>query len=154
MLCHINTNFTLVTEEIARQIIDIGVDHMIISLWAASEKTYSETHPNQPKNKFQQIIDVIKFIQSYKNKVPYANITFLPFRKNPESNINEMVVSFIVEIEIQSKNISRSSGSTRANWVSNSVLSQGEWYKISVSESGVYKIDYNLLNSDIFRIKQ
>ncbi len=82
MICHINTNFTLVTEEIARQIIEIGVDHIIISLWAASEKTYKETHPGLPDSKFQKIIDVIKYIQSHKNKAPYVKLYNVMFTHN------------------------------------------------------------------------
>jgi Peptidase family C25 len=39
------------------------------------------------------------------------------------------------------------SGLTQRNYTANSVLSSGAWYKLSVSDPGIYKIDIPLLNS-------
>ena len=38
-------------------------------------------------------------------------------------------------------------GVTQRTYLSNSVLSSGNWYKISVKDAGVYKIDIPFLNS-------
>lgn len=62
MACHINTNFTLVTHEMAEQLVAVGVDHFIISLWAATPETYVACHPNKTEKAFEDILDVIRHL--------------------------------------------------------------------------------------------
>ncbi|MDD5236070.1 MAG: radical SAM protein, partial [Candidatus Omnitrophica bacterium] len=46
-ICYVNTNFTLINREIAKKIIDLGIEHLTVSTWAASPGTYALTHPNK-----------------------------------------------------------------------------------------------------------
>ncbi|MGB9748650.1 MAG: radical SAM protein [Candidatus Woesearchaeota archaeon] len=68
IVCALNTNFTLVNKELAKWLVDIGLDEITISLWASNPKTYSETHPNKTGNDFVKIRETIKFMQDYKTK--------------------------------------------------------------------------------------
>ncbi len=71
MSCHINTNFTLVTREMAEQLVEMGVDHLIVSLWAATPKTYVASHPNKTEQSFEDVLEVLKhLLQKRKNNVP------------------------------------------------------------------------------------
>ncbi|MBU0486063.1 MAG: radical SAM protein [Proteobacteria bacterium] len=66
MRLDMSTNFTLVTKEIAEQLIEIGVDHMNISLWAATPETYSKLHPNKNEQTFLKMTEIIDFINARK----------------------------------------------------------------------------------------
>src|SRR3989338_2120678 len=43
----INTNFTLVNEDIAKELISLGVDTMTVSIWAGDANTYVRTHTSK-----------------------------------------------------------------------------------------------------------
>jgi len=60
--CHVNTNFTLVDEERAAQLQDYRVDNLIVSLWAATPKTYVACHPNQTVATFERLFAVLDFL--------------------------------------------------------------------------------------------
>ena len=63
LVCHINTNFTLINEKIAKKLVDLEVDHIAVSLWAGDAETYVKTHPNQTKGIFYQIEKILKLIK-------------------------------------------------------------------------------------------
>ncbi|MEM3585228.1 MAG: radical SAM protein [Candidatus Woesearchaeota archaeon] len=90
----INTNFTLVTEEIARKLVDWNVDLMTVSVWAATPQTYAATHANQTGETFSRIVKVLKFINNYKKETgkvkPTIKLYNVIFDKNYHE-INEMV---------------------------------------------------------------
>ncbi len=76
---------------------------------------------------------------------PVASVKFIPIRYNSELEIYEKLVSFTLFAKV-------SEGSSQPNfnkslYVDNSVLSQGNWYKISVSESGIYKLSFSELQN-------
>jgi len=68
LVCHLNTNSTLINEKIAEKLIDLEVDHIAVSLWAGDAETYVKTHPNQTKQVFYQIEKTLKFIKKLKNE--------------------------------------------------------------------------------------
>ena len=68
---------------------------------------------------------------------PVAIIEFLPFRLNSETGKYEKLVSFDLTLNLISG--TTKSGQSR-EYVENSVLSSGSWYKIKVNESGIYKV--------------
>ncbi len=63
-----STNFTLVTKKVAEQLVEIGIDHMNLSLWAASPGIYSELHPNKDEETFRKMVEVIDYISELKEK--------------------------------------------------------------------------------------
>jgi MoaA/NifB/PqqE/SkfB family radical SAM enzyme len=70
MACHVNTNFTLVDKNLAAQLVDMGVDHLIVSLWAATPETYVSCHPNKTPETFWQLTDVLKYLVKIKQQGP------------------------------------------------------------------------------------
>ena len=93
--CYINTNFTLVTQEIARELVALQVDHLIVSIWAGTPQTYAATHPNKSEPFFEQLKGTLKFLNYLKKDVPRVNIY------NVISNLNyhelEAMIQFGVE---------------------------------------------------------
>ena len=66
--CSINTNFTLVKEETVRRLIEMQVDALTVSFWAATPETYALTHPNKDEAAFHRLKDVLTMLNSLKNK--------------------------------------------------------------------------------------
>lgn len=68
LICDMSTNFTLITKEKAEKIVKAGMDHMNISLWAGSSKSYGETHPNKTGKDFLKLVEMLKYMHSLKEK--------------------------------------------------------------------------------------
>ena len=64
----INTNFSLVNEEVARKLMAQEVDSLTVSLWAGTVDYYLAVHPGQTKETFFRIRDVLKYISSQKDE--------------------------------------------------------------------------------------
>lgn len=64
----ISTNFTLVDKKAAEALVELGVDHMNLSIWAATPETYVKTHPNKHSNDFKRITDIIDYIAILKER--------------------------------------------------------------------------------------
>jgi MoaA/NifB/PqqE/SkfB family radical SAM enzyme/radical SAM superfamily enzyme YgiQ (UPF0313 family) len=60
------TNFTLVDEERARRLVDLGVDSITISLWAGTASTYLKTHPTAKESLFDQVVDTVSHLTWYR----------------------------------------------------------------------------------------
>ena len=63
-----STNFSLVTKEKAERLVKAGCDHMNISMWAGSEKSYSDTHPNKTGKDFLKLVKMLKYVADLKKK--------------------------------------------------------------------------------------
>ena len=90
-------------------------------------------------SKLDQSINYDYFIGTEK-KQSFLFFYLEPFRKVNDSI--QKVSEFTINILPQKKK----SSSKNNSYVSNSILSSGDWYKISVNESGLHKLDYNFLN--------
>lgn len=73
---------------------------------------------------------------------PYAEIMIMPYRRG-EVGLIEALVSGTVSYELSE---STSIRAPYENFVENSVLSQGLWYRISTEETGIFKIGYDELS--------
>lgn len=71
-----------------------------------------------------------------------AMLSFTPIRKNSESGNFEKLVSFKIEIKEDIQTGEKQVSDT-VIYADNSVLSSGHWVRLSVQESGIYKITYN-----------
>ncbi len=78
---------------------------------------------------------------SFKKKQPYSSILILAIRKNSTGQF-ERLKSFDIDVVTSSNNVNRVASRVYA---SNSVLANGEWFKIGVVQDGVYKVDYAFL---------
>ncbi|MBC5993826.1 type IX secretion system sortase PorU [Pontibacter cellulosilyticus] len=88
----------------------------------------------------------VHVVNSTENKTPVAVVTVLPIRRNPQTNQLEKLTSFSYKYTSASiKAANARAGAT--SYTSNSVLSSGNWYKLAVTSSGVYKIDKGLLQT-------
>ncbi|MBI9034507.1 MAG: type IX secretion system sortase PorU [Bacteroidales bacterium] len=79
------------------------------------------------------------------NKVPFARVSFLPFRTNPDNGKVEKLASFTVVIQSFPYSFDRLQ--TKRTYRNQSVLKTGNWYKIRLQSDGVYKITYQDLEA-------
>jgi len=89
-ICYVNTNFTLLDKKKIERIIDLKVDHLTVSTWAGTAKTYAKTHPNKSKDTFKQIVDNLKFLNDRKKVFPYVKLYNVIFNLNYHE-LKEMV---------------------------------------------------------------
>lgn len=99
LACHINTNFTLVSPSTADELVEIGVDHLVVSLWAATPDTYRRTHPNKTESTFDMIVDRIKQIVDLKQGGP-PHIVLYHVIMNHNYHELQAMVSLAVELGV------------------------------------------------------
>ena len=87
----------------------------------------------------------LKTTISVSKKIPSATVSFIPVRLNAKTGIYEKLVSF--RLSLHSVQKPGKLNSTDRVYAENSVLSTGEWYKIRVQNSGIYKISYTDLEN-------
>ncbi len=77
-------------------------------------------------------------------KSPSVSLSVLPLRRNPATGVIEKLTSFTFEITpgAEPAEISGMSRAADLAFQETSVLSTGEWYKISVQKTGIYKMTY------------
>ncbi len=81
-VCHINTNFTLLDKEKITKLVDLKIDSLTVSTWAATAGVYARTHPNKNESDFLKIIENLKFLNKVKKGTPHVTLY------NVISNIN------------------------------------------------------------------
>jgi Peptidase family C25. len=110
-----------------------------------------DTHFEQLSSIEQQILRNKTFSSEIKpetesvsiRKIQYQKVQFVPIRKNPTNGAIEKLISF----KLRFKKISQQrSVKSAKNYVSNSILSNGKWVKISVDTTAIHKITYQQLS--------
>ncbi|MFH1778052.1 MAG: radical SAM protein [Candidatus Omnitrophota bacterium] len=96
-ICYLNTNFTLVNEEIIDRLIALEIDHLTVSIWAATPETYVCTHPNKNKDTFFKLTNNLKLLNSRKKDKPIIKIY------NVISNLNFQEVDKMVDFAIETQ---------------------------------------------------
>ena len=86
-----------------------------------------------------------KISYGYDRKRAYAQISILPFRKNPMTGSPEKLVSFRYTINVVPVT-SQATIRGGEDYALHSILASGNWFKIAVSRDGVYKIDKAFLD--------
>jgi hypothetical protein len=77
-------------------------------------------------------------------------VTFLrvrPVRRNPQSGQAERLVSFDYRYAPTAGVAARGTATTTRNHIRSSVLFSGDWFKMGVAESGIYKLDKATLSA-------
>lgn len=77
------------------------------------------------------------------NKEPEGFVRVFPIRQDKESGLYHRLTSFSLEI-IQAQSVRTKSAKVNVN---NSLLSQGDWYKIGVDTTGIFQMNYEDLTS-------
>lgn len=79
---------------------------------------------------------------AYDRKVVHTNIKILPYRIGPNGTV-EKLVSF--QLKMKPLSVKSASNTSRV-YANHSVLKSGEWFKMGISSSGMYKISYDDLS--------
>jgi hypothetical protein len=79
-------------------------------------------------------------------KLPYLCINIFPFRKNNATGKTEKLVSFNLKIT-KGATVSKLPLQQKNTYATSSVLASGDWFKIAVSQSGIYSLNYQDLVS-------
>jgi hypothetical protein len=124
-----------------------GIDQVKLSSVVYQPLTFSEINAigdvKIPGN-IEPIARIVK-----QRKVPYAEISFLPFRINPENGSIEKVISFELTCTFNDA-VQGISAPVQNTFAEHSVLASGTWYKFSVLNSGIYILSYDdLISSEI-----
>ena len=80
-------------------------------------------------------VNTLSWVISYERKIPYLILSYIPFQSGFKIN------RFNYQINLSYKNVDVLYRKASVN----SVLSQGDWYKLQVAEEGLYRIDYDFL---------
>lgn len=83
----------------------------------------------------------ISFQNVFERKEIYTQIKVLPYRKNTSGQI-EKLVSFVINAIPSSNTLATKTNASR-NYASNSVLKDGNWYKMGISSTGIHKITFD-----------
>lgn len=113
------------------------IEASYVSLNALESTLAKEITEDSPK---------ISIIEAFEKKQNKSLIYILPFRKNTSSGKIEKLVSFRLNIT-KGPSEAGKKGPLTASFAINSVLSNGDWYRIAVLNDGIYKIDYEYLNN-------
>lgn len=71
----------------------------------------------------------------------YSELTLLPLRINPETGLVEKLISFRIEIFSEST-LDPVFKEEPVLFAENSVLKEGDWYKVAVVKTGIHKVSY------------
>ena len=112
-----------------------------VLLQAQYEDITFDYEPNYEETEVKVAVELIY----YKGK-PLAQYSLIPIRKNPSTGKYQKLVNGRLQIRFQ--NIAPTPSVQRWN-LTTSILSTGTTYKIALTESGVYKLDYNFLRNNL-----
>jgi len=82
LTCHVNTNFTLLDKEKIDCLINMGVDFLTVSTWAASPQAYVSTHPNRKEQDFLKIKENLIYLNRSKKDKPHIKLYNVIFNLN------------------------------------------------------------------------
>jgi len=89
----------------------------------------------------------IKVSFGMERKVPVSIVSLIPIAINPSSGGYEKLVSFQYTYQVVSLRQAAVTNAVNYGTTTTSVLSSGNWYKLSIPSTGIYKIDYAFLQS-------
>ena len=137
---HFNTSYPIHADQATLESSLINVQTEIVR--PAEAKLLAE-------NAFSDTIFRISSQLVISRKEPFANVEVIPVRWNAKKQLYEKLLSFEIVIEVTDIQNSLKSSKSPAT---NSVLASGDWYKVRISESGIYKITYAELQAMGFDI--
>jgi hypothetical protein len=115
------------------------------ALYVPLEKSEQAIFDNSLQQSVQKTYDGIHTDIVTTKKQAYAAVRLFPFRKNTATGQMEKLISFDLKLNYSAAP-SFSARATAAPTY-NSVLAEGNWYKISLREEGVYKLSYTFLKN-------
>ncbi|MFH1119610.1 MAG: type IX secretion system sortase PorU [Bacteroidota bacterium] len=103
---------------------------------SAFEENAVTTLPPDPELSYEMVFDRGK---------PLLRISFIPLRRNPLSGKPEKLIAY--RLEIATDNSRQLKTGNKQEYAPASVLSKGEWFRVSVSETGLHQLNYNDLTA-------
>lgn len=101
MTLYVNTNFVrMCTEEKIKRILDLGIDHFTLSMWAGTPEAYSRTHPNKGPKDFHKVKKGIAYMNSIKTDRPYCKVYHVISRLNYRDFYN--MLDFCIDTNCES----------------------------------------------------
>jgi len=73
-ICQLHTNFTLADEPALARMLESKLDHLVVSLWAATGPSYVKTHPNKQEEDFLRIKRLLIALNAKKNMFPRVRV--------------------------------------------------------------------------------
>jgi MoaA/NifB/PqqE/SkfB family radical SAM enzyme len=74
MGCDVTTNLVAMSHNMLRRCVELGVDGICASIWAASPEAYARVHPDRTATIFHLVEDLLLYLASIKNRVPFLTI--------------------------------------------------------------------------------
>lgn len=97
LVCNLNTNFTMIKDEVVQFLADQKVDYMTVSVWAGTPETYSILHPNKTEEMFYQIKENLTRLNQIKQVVPFIKVY------NVISNLNFHEIKQMIDFALETK---------------------------------------------------
>ena len=118
-------------------------------LASLSNESYEEIESSEvgklvDLNQIGTEIDIATAIKWYRKR-PHGVVSFIPLRLNSSTGKYEKLIAFKLNTSFVQGVQAKQGGQKMASYVANSVLATGTWYKLSVDQDGVYRIDYQAL---------
>lgn len=136
---------------------DSSLPHVVTNIKTSGQSTVTANLLNlvfEPLSQSEELAvvgltipkDVIVSVDDYtERKQSYSRISFVPLRRNQLTGRVEKVVSYKLNSKVTSIGSPKAAGVN--DYASSSVLSSGNWYKIAVSQDGIYRLTYDDLES-------
>lgn len=70
----LHTNFSLVDEDGVARLLDLGVHHVTVSLWAGTEEAYAATHPGTDPATFRSVTKHLRMLNARKVDRPVTKL--------------------------------------------------------------------------------
>jgi hypothetical protein len=109
-----------------------------------ANEVYEAVTDNLVKGDKMPTAITVKAIPGMIRKKPMAIVTFCPLRRNPTTGQVEKLTGFTIQVSVSAD---RQLQATQS-YANSSVLSSGTWYKVGVTATGIYKLDYNFLKGN------
>ncbi len=84
---------------------------------------------------------VVSIINGTQNKVPVGMVSVIPLRRNTQSGQLEKLISFSYTYTTQDRAVQSFRRDNTGRFSNRSVLSEGNWFKLGITSTGVHKID-------------
>ncbi|MCC9166655.1 type IX secretion system sortase PorU [Pontibacter harenae] len=114
------------------------------------ETTYTAFTPDEQKAFTIAAIGAepaVHINRAVQHKEAVSIISILPVRRNPQTGQLEKLTSFSYTYTTAATASQARLASTQGSFTTASVLSTGNWYKLAVTNSGIYKIDKTVLQA-------
>jgi len=137
--------FTVTAEDLANGFVTekIWLEHFATPAVELQLPEYADAS-EKTENKYKE--EKIEIALGMERKRPFAFVRIPVFRNDPASQKLQRLTSFALQVTESAVSMSPKAKTTLTT---ESVLANGNWYKISVKEKGIYKIDFDFIKNKL-----